>query len=110
MSLYRIHRLKESARQQFRWAPHTAGLSTAKPKDYEQVSSVEAASPYAAWLAMRDGTVPLQPGDILESETGDLCIYKYIGFEQVQWLVPEAAVQGSSAGPSQVSATEPGVL
>jgi len=27
--------------QQFRWAPHTIGVTSVKPKDYELVRSVE---------------------------------------------------------------------
>jgi hypothetical protein len=91
MPAYQIHRLKESQRQQFRWAPHTSGVTVAKPKDYEKGSLTEAASPYAVWLALRDTDDQLQVGDLLELENGELRIYKYIGFEEARWLVPEAA-------------------
>jgi hypothetical protein len=93
MPSYQIHRLKESHRQQFRWAPHTSGVSIAKPKDYEKGSVVEAAGPYALWLALRETEEALQVGDLLESESGELRIYKYIGFEQAQWFVAEPAPQ-----------------
>jgi hypothetical protein len=89
MASYRIHRLRESVRQQFRWAPHTIGLTTVKPKDYEQVHSLEAATPYAVWLTLKDSESALQVGDILESDSGDLRIYKYVGFEEAQWQLPE---------------------
>ncbi len=36
MPVYQIHRLKETQRQQFRWAPHTSGVTIVKPKDYEK--------------------------------------------------------------------------
>src|SRR5258707_14359488 len=90
MPAYQIHRLKESHRQQFRWAPHTSGVTIAKPKDYEKGALTEGASPYAVWLALRDTDEPLQVGDLLELESGDLCIYKNIGFEEARWVVPES--------------------
>lgn len=91
MPAYRIHRLKETQRQQFRWAPHTSGLTIAKPKDYEPGDMAEASSPYALWLALRDAGQPLLVGDVVEAEDGSLRIFKYIGFEEAHWYVPEAA-------------------
>jgi hypothetical protein len=90
MPVYQIHRLRESQRQQFRWAPHTSGTTIAKLKDYEPASTVEAESPYAAWLLLRDTDQALRVGDILEIPGGDLRICKYIGFEEAHWFVPEA--------------------
>src|SRR5437588_4336354 len=95
MPVYRIHRMKDLPRQQFRWAPHTSGVTVAKPKDYEQrhddvYPTVEAASPYAAWVALRGSDTPLDIGDILETE-GELRILKYVGFEEARWYVPEPA-------------------
>lgn len=93
MPLYRIHRMKDLPRQQFRWAPHTSGITVAKPKDYhpghdEQGAVVEAVSPYAAWIALRGSDTPLDIGDILETE-GELRILKYVGFEEARWYMPE---------------------
>ena len=105
MPAYQIHRLRESQRQQFRWAPHTSGVTIAKPKDYEKCGSVEADSPYAAWLAMRGATDALQIGDILESPAGDLRIYKYVGFEEARWFAPEPAPaheQAMASPPAEV--------
>lgn len=93
MPLYRIHRLRESVRQQFRWAPHTIGFTFIKPKDYEQVASIEAPRPYGVWLALKDTEQPLQLGDVLESDSGDLRIYKYVGFEEARWQLPEVAAK-----------------
>jgi hypothetical protein len=81
--------MKENVRQQFRWAPHTIGVSTVKPKDYEQIDEVEATSVYAVWMSLKDTEKPLQVGDILEVDGGELRIYKYVGFEEAQWLIPE---------------------
>lgn len=89
MSVYRIYRMKESARQQFRWAPHTIGISNIKPKDYELSSTIEAFTPYGVWMILKESAEPLQVGDILESESGELRIYKYVGFEEAQWVLPE---------------------
>lgn len=81
--------MKESVRQQFRWAPHTIGMTVAKPKDYEVVFEGESATPYSLWQELKETNHPLQLGDILESEAGELRIYKYVGFEEAQWQVPE---------------------
>jgi hypothetical protein len=91
MPAYQIHRLKDSQRQQFRWAPHTSGVTIAKLRDYEKGQVVEAASPYAVWLALRGTEEELQVGDLLEVESGELPILKYIGFEEARWFVPEPA-------------------
>ena len=95
MPAYRIHRLKDSQRQQFRSAPHTSGVAIVKPKDYAEGSSMEAESPYALWVALRETEQALQVGDLLELEGGELRIYKYIGFEEARWLVPEATQAAS---------------
>src|ERR1700681_4648236 len=89
MPAYQIHRLKDNQRQHFRWAPHTSGVTIAKPKDYEPGQVAEGASPYAVWLAMRGTEQELQVGDLLEVEGGELRILKYIGFEEARWHVPE---------------------
>ena len=90
MMAYRIYRMKESVRQQFRWAPHTIGITLVKPRDYEQIHTTQATGHYAVWMQLKDTETPLQVGDILESESGELRIYKYVGFEEAQWQVPEA--------------------
>ena len=101
MTAYRIYRLKESARQQFRWAPHTIGISRVKPKDYELTATLEASTPYALWIQLKDSDEPLHVGDILESESGELRIYKYVGFEEAQWVIPE--VNASPETPAVMS-------
>ena len=100
MALYRIYRMKESARQQFRWAPHTIGMSVVKPKDYELIQTLEASGPYAVWMALKDSDGPLLVGDILEAECGQLRIYKYVGFEEAQWQVPEVKPSSTEAAPA----------
>jgi len=91
MPSFRIHRLKDHLRQNFRFAPHLSGTANVKPRDYELAEDdvVEAASPYAAFFALRDAPKPIQIGDVLESEDGSLRIFKFVGIEQAQWVVPE---------------------
>ena len=101
MPAYQIHRLKEAPRQQFRWAPHTPGVTIVKLKDYELGSVMAADSPYALWLALRASQDALAVGDLVES-AGELRILKYIGFEVARWYVPEPA---SGATPDPVAVT-----
>ena len=89
MPIFRIYLMRESARQQFRWAAHTSGISHVKPKDYENAGQTEAAGFYAAWTALQAGSTPLEVGDLLEKEGGDLRIFKYVGFEEARWILPE---------------------
>jgi hypothetical protein len=103
MPAYQIHRMKDPHRQQFRWAPHTSGTTVVKPKDYEPRTVVEAASPYAVWLMLRDTEEPLEVGDLLEAEAGELRIYKYIGFEEARWFVPEPPPEEPAAAQVEVT-------
>ncbi len=66
MPAYQIHRLKEAPRQQFRWAPHTPGVTIVKLKDYEPAEVIEAATPYALWLALRETEKAIAVGDLIE--------------------------------------------
>jgi hypothetical protein len=90
MPTYQIYRLKEIPRQQFRWAPHTPGVTVVKLKDYEPGPAIRAASPYALWLDLRGSDQAIAVGDLIE-QGGQLRIFKYIGFEEAQWYVPEPA-------------------
>jgi len=96
MPSYKIHRLKHHLRQYFRHAPHVSGAAIVKPRDYEPGDTVEAKSPYAAYFALRECSAPLQPGDLLESETGDVRIFKFVGFEEARWVVPETKPESST--------------
>ena len=87
--VYRIHRIRESARQQFRWALHVSGATEVKPRDYQVNGAVEAASPYAAWAVLKNSEAALRPGDLLEAENGSLRIFKFVGFEEARWIMPE---------------------
>jgi hypothetical protein len=81
--------MKDSPRQQFRFAPHVTGVAHIKPKDYQDAGHVEAANEYEAWRQLRDSEQPLAIGDVLETGSGELRICKYVGFEAAQWIVPE---------------------
>ena len=89
MANYRIHRMKESSRQQFRFAPHVSGVAHIKIKDYQEAGHVEAVNEYDAWRLLRTSEHPLEVGDLLEAEDGKLRICKYVGFEAAEWIVPE---------------------
>jgi hypothetical protein len=107
MALFRIHRMKDAPRQQFRQAPHVSGTAMVKPKDYEMAGEVEAENEYAAWAALRGSDAPLQVGDILETPPGLIRICKYVGFEDARWHIPEplpAPIPNAPAGspPAQV--------
>jgi hypothetical protein len=101
MPSYRILRMKEAERQRFRWAPHTSGATLVKLKDFEEAGSVEAPGVYAAWALLRDAARPLEAGDILEHPDEGPRIYKYVGFEEARWMLPEthAAVESSPPAP-----------
>ncbi|MCE5306872.1 MAG: hypothetical protein LLG20_04465 [Acidobacteriales bacterium] len=89
MPSYRIWRLKENQIQQFRWAPHTIGATNIKPKDYEEKEVIDAEGAYALWAELKDSPNALRVGDVLESAAGELRIYKYVGFEEARWVLPE---------------------
>ena len=106
VAVYRIHRMKDHVRQHFRWAPHTIGLSTIKPRDYEQTGAIDASGHYEAWSALKGTEDALQPGDVLESESGDLRICKYVGLEEAQWQIVEVKpVPDSGSSPAEPPAT-----
>jgi hypothetical protein len=110
MPSYCIHRLKPHLQQQFRCAPHVSGTANTKPRDYEPGDTVDAATPYAAFFILRDAGAPLVPGDLLEAENGSLRIYKYVGFEEAQWILPElkpAAALQEDASQESPSVLEP---
>ena len=81
--------MKDSPRQQFRWAPHLSGCASLKPKDFEPGGEVAARHEYDAWQVLREAGDPLQVGDLLETGDGQLRVCKYVGFEPAQWILPE---------------------
>ena len=89
MPMYRVYRMKDVQRQQFRWAPHVAGAAGVKARDYEPEGEVQAESEYDAWSRLRTSARPLAVGDLLESDTGQLRICKYVGFESANWIIAE---------------------
>jgi len=89
MPTFRIHRLRDYLRQPFRHAPHVSGTATIKPRDYLPGETVQASSPYSLYFELRNSGTPLEPGDVLETETGGLRIFKFVGFEEARWVVPE---------------------
>ena len=97
MPSYKIHRLKDHLRQYFRHAPHVSGAASVKPRDYTPGETVEARTPYAAYFDLRGTDSPLEPGDLLESESGDLRIFKFVGFEEARWVLPLVEIKPESS-------------
>jgi hypothetical protein len=91
MPAYRIHRLKDHLRQQFRAAPHVIGTASIKPGHYEPGGEIDASTPYSAFFQLRDAGTPLQVGDLLEAENGALRICKFVGFEEANWVIPDVS-------------------
>ena len=89
MPCYRIHHLKDHLRQGFRQAPHVSGTASVKPRDYMPGDSIEARSPYAAYFELKGAERPIELGDLLESDNGELRIFKFVGFEEARWVLPE---------------------
>lgn len=81
--------MKEQTRLSFRAAPHMSGETAVKLKDYVEAESIEAVNTYEAWEMLRATERPLEVGDILESELGEIQICKYIGFDVAKWILPE---------------------
>jgi hypothetical protein len=96
MPSYKIHRLKDHLRQYFRNAPHVSGAATVKPRDYNPGDAADAKSPYAAFFELQGSAAPLAPGDLLESEAGELRIFKFVGFEEARWVLPEAKLDANA--------------
>ncbi len=94
MASYRIFRLKDGLRAQFRQLPHVSGISRVKVKDYEERGSVEASTPYAAWVVLKGTGDALEVGDLLMDESGEARIVKFVGFEPAEWIVPEIKLPG----------------
>ena len=70
MPRYRIHRIRESMKEQFRWLAHTGGTATVKPKDYEVGGESEAATPYALWMSPKADGNALCHGDVYRNCKG----------------------------------------
>ncbi|MGA2132237.1 MAG: hypothetical protein ABSH50_08100 [Bryobacteraceae bacterium] len=94
MPTYRVYRMKDAPRQQFRWAPHVSGAASVKARDYEPDGEIQAESEYDAWSRLRASENPLAVGDLLEAGDGALRICKYVGFESASWVIPEVKAAG----------------
>jgi hypothetical protein len=106
MASFRIYRMRPHVKQNFRWAPHMAGLATVKPRDYLPDNEIEAPNEYALWAELKNSDHPLEIGDLVETsgESGNaLKICKFVGFESAKWAETEAATAAScqTAGVTQ---------
>jgi len=107
MPVYRIFRMKDHERQRFRWAPHTSGSTSVKPRDFEEQGSVEAANVYTAWADLKGTENPLDIGDILVAPNDELRILKYVGFEEAVWVIPEVKTGIETVPPAAGQAPPP---
>lgn len=121
MPRYRVHRIRETPRENFKWAAHTGGEVIVKLKDYEAGRIVDASTPYAAWKLLVDEREALVPGDLLEiledvdenvlpnppEKPPQLLIAKYIGFEPARWFVPEPKKVETAADRPSLSSEAP---
>jgi hypothetical protein len=107
MPLYRIYRMKDSPRQQFRWAPHVSGCAAVKLRDFLQAGEVEAPHEYEAWRILKQSSEPLEVGDLLETEDGQLRICKYVGFEPASWVLPQAQPENTEMPPTASEGGQP---
>ena len=106
MPSFRIHRLRDHLRQPFRFAPHVSGTASIKPRDYLPGETAQASSPYSLYFELRNSGTPLEPGDVLETETGGLRIFKFVGFEEAQWVIPEPKTEGAAEDSAAAVAVE----
>jgi hypothetical protein len=111
MASFRIYRMRPHVKQNFRWAPHVAGLATVKQRDYQPDIEFEAPNEYALWAELRNTEQALDVGDLVETSSGsggELKICKFVGFESARWAETEAAAT-PSVTESEAPAVESGV-
>jgi hypothetical protein len=105
MPVFKVHRQRENARNQFRWAPHTSGPAVVKQRDYSEPVEVEAPSAYGLFNSLRGSEEALEVGDVVELPDGSLQIFKYVGLEPAAWWVPAAKPEAlTEAAPAEATA------
>lgn len=100
MPNYRVFRLKDNLRANFRQLPHLSGVVQLKPKDYFEDSAITAAgNRYAAWQTLRLSEEPLEVGDALLEDESKLYIAKFVGLEPAEWVLPESHPASAKPAP-----------
>lgn len=101
MPRYRIFYLKDSVARTFREAGPKPQPYLLRRHDYEQGSEIEASNPYEAWKRSQGQQAEgpedrrMDVGDALESESSELLIMNFWGFDEARW---EGAEEPARAG------------
>jgi len=97
MPSYRIFYLKERQIHAYRQAAPRPQPYRLRPSDYEEGPEVEAASPYAAWKLLEEGTEKypgarkLVVGDVLQTGGYQIVVMNFWGFDDAAWQEAEPA-------------------
>jgi hypothetical protein len=88
MPCYRLFFLRDRYVSSYREGPPHTKPYQLRIRDYEEGGEAKAATPYAAWKSLRnhsDARRSFGVGDALESDTGELLVLNYWGFDVAHW-------------------------
>ncbi len=114
MPSYRIFYLKERQISAYRQAAPRPQPYHLKPSDYEEGPEVEAASPYAAWKLLEEGTEKytgarkLVIGDVLQTGGSQIVVMNFWGFDDAAWQEAESGGLPPSGAAPEDGATDRG--
>src|SRR2546425_12537294 len=113
MPIYRVHYLKDPpAIERFRAHGPPEGVTSLKPKDYVQVTEIEAPHEYAVWKQLQgEGAQerklrPMGVGDVLEVEARQPRVCRFAGFDDAVWFTFEPKQKPGADGASATLAPE----
>ena len=117
MARYRIFYLKDSYVTARRESPPKPKGASLQPRHYEDLGEMEAESPYDVWErlqgeeAERRGIRKLGVGDAIETESPEVLICNFWGFDRAQWhsaeTLPETAADSASRSNAPQEAQRP---
>lgn len=112
MARYRIFYLKDSHITARREGPPKSKDTLLQPRHYEEQGELEAESPYDVWErlqgeeAERRGIRKLGVGDAIETETREVLICNFWGFDRAKWRSPESHPESLSDSASRSDAPD----